>query len=243
MKTKRIANMKRDFLVSSETFLEEATAFIREALTRLGTAKKLALKAELLSEETIIQFAEHAPEGAVLQVRIKRFLGDSSVTFTMPGEEFDPCAPGEEESEEAIRAILFRSYGEMFKYSHKNHVNRARILTGQSGQTTLYATLAAIALGLLFGFLTKFVLPDPAAEAVCGYLLNPVKTMFMNALKIVIAPVIFFSIVTCISQFHSLSELGRLGAKVMGMYLLTTVIAVSLGIGFSRLLKQYCSDL
>ena len=57
--------------------------------------------------------------------------------------------------------------------------------------------------------------------------------MFLNALKIVIGPVIFFSIVSCISQFKDLSELGRIGAKVMGTYMITTVIAVLLSFGIS----------
>ncbi len=59
----------------------------------------------------------------------------------------------------------------------------------------------------------------------------------MNSLKIIVAPVVFFSIVTCMSQFNSIRELGHLGAKVMGMYLLTTVIAVDLGIGMSLLIQ------
>ena len=62
------------------------------------------------------------------------------------------------------------------------------------------------------------------------YMLNPIKTIFMNSLKIIIAPIVFLSIVTCFSQFKSIGELGRLGAKVMGMYCLTTVIAIGLGI-------------
>ncbi len=48
---------------------------------------------------------------------------------------------------------------------------------------------------------------------------------------LVIGPVIFFSIVSCISQFKDLSELGRIGAKVMGTYMITTVIAVLLSFG------------
>ena len=43
---------------------------------------------------------------------------------------------------------------------------------------------------------------------------------------------VFLSIVTCFSQFKSIGELGRIGVKVMGMYLLTTIFAVILGIGF-----------
>ena len=85
--------------------------------------------------------------------------------------------------------------------------------------------------------LLRFVLPGGFAEGVKTYFLSPVDTMFMNALKIIIAPVVFFSIVTCLSQFQNISELGRIGAKVMGMYLLTTAIAVLLSLGLSLLIR------
>ena len=82
-------------------------------------------------------------------MRVSRFLGDASVVLSMPGEGFDPFAAEEPESEDAIRAILFRSWGEKFKYRNKNRVNRARIMTGQSERSMIRLTLTALALGLL----------------------------------------------------------------------------------------------
>lgn len=61
--------------------------------------------------------------------------------------------------------------------------------------------------------------------------------MFINALKIVVGPVVFFSIVTCVSQFTNLSELGKIGARVMGLYLLTTILAVCTGFGVFNLIN------
>ena len=97
-------------------------------------------------------------------------------------------------------------------------------------------TVAALIAGLLFGVLMKFAFPAALDHGLSTYLLNPAKTMFMNALKIIIGPVVFFSIVSCISQFKDLAELGRIAAKVMGLYLTTTVIAVLLALGLSLLL-------
>ena len=139
--------------------------------------------------------------------------------------------------EEAIRSIVMRSFGENFKYRHINNANWVRILSGQADQSMLVLTLTALVLGLIFGALAKLVFPEVLTTGLCTYLLTPVKTIFMNALKVIIAPVVFFSIVTCISQFNSILELGRLGAKVMGMYLLTTVIAVFLGISITLLVQ------
>ena len=49
--------------------------------------------------------------------------------------------------------------------------------------------------------------------------------------------VVFFSIVSCFSQFTNLSEVGKIGSRVISMYLLTTVIAVVLGIGIFHLVQ------
>ena len=61
--------------------------------------------------------------------------------------------------------------------------------------------------------------------------------MFLNALKMIVGPVVFFSIACCISQFGDLKEAGRIGGKVMGFYLLTTVLAILTATGVFELLK------
>ena len=248
MSKARFVDLKKEFTVGSESFLQDSTDFIRDSLTSLEIERKNVIRTELLTEETIVQLIRHAEEDAVLHVRIHRFLGEASITLIMSGEEFDITAGDAElfdgldekedaEAEEAIRSIVMRSYGERFKYRHKNHINQVRILTGQAERSMLMFTMAALVLGLLFGLLAKLVFPAVLTNGLSTYLLTPVKTIFMNALKIIIAPVVFFSIVTCISQFNSILELGRLGAKVMGIYILTTVIAVILGIGITMLVQ------
>ncbi len=246
MKQLKLVNSSRSFSPESESFLEDAMSFIRAALLRLGITKKLVARSELLAEESIVAMKQHAGAGAALRVQVRKFFGDASITLSMLGEEFDPGSKSvtsqdlpeqDEEAEEAIRSILIRSYGEKYKYNHKNHMNRIRILTGQAEQSMLVSTMIALALGLVFGLIAKFVLPQSISNGLAEYLFNPIKTMFMNGLRIVIAPVVFFSIVSCISQFNSILELGRLGAKVMGIYMLTTVIAVILGLGVTRLIQ------
>ena len=231
VKSRKIANIKKDFSSDSGNIHQEVTDFVRDSLRELGVIKKLAARTVLLCEETTVQFLTQAPEGSILRCQVKRFLGDTSVILSMPGEEYDPFGFEEEDSEDAIRSILLRSAGEKYKYRNQNHVNRVRIQAGQSDQAMLYYTFAALILGLLFGLFAKFILPGAFTGGLCDNVLTPIKTIFMNSLKIIIAPIVFLSIVTCFSQFKSIGELGRLGAKVMGMYCLTTVIAICLGIG------------
>ena len=94
---------------------------------------------------------------------------------------------------------------------------------------TFLAFLAAIILGLLLRFLGS----DSLNAAVSGYLLTPLKTMFLNALKLVVVPVVFFMISSSVAGISDLKVYGRIGAKVLGLYLLTSVAAICVGFGVS----------
>lgn len=241
---KKIITIKNVFPADTPDLAKTAREYVSEELIKLGIGKKLMLRSALLTEETVIQFQRFAREGAFLHIKIKRFLGDTSVVLSMEGDEFDPYAEEKEDlddeeeiTENTVRAILLRSYGEAFKYSHRNRLNTVRILTGRSEQRSLRITLIALVLGILFGVFAKLVLPEAATAAICSDLFEPVKTMFLKALQIVIAPVVFFSIASCISQFGNLMELGRIGLKVIGIYLLTSAIAICLGMGAANLIQ------
>ena len=237
MKEKKIAFYKKNFPADSENLLGDVADFVKDSMARLGVSRKLGGKVMLLSEESVVQLLRSAPQGSVLRVLVKRHFGETSITLSMPGDEYDPYEAPEEESEDSIRALLFRSFGENYKYRNRKQVNQVTIQAGQSEQSMLRMTLFALLIGVLFGFLAKFVLPGSVTNAISDYALTPIKTIFMNSLKIIIAPVVFFSIATSLSQYKNISELGRLGAKVFGMYLLTTVIAILLGFGVFSLFR------
>ncbi|MBR4554875.1 MAG: cation:dicarboxylase symporter family transporter [Ruminococcus sp.] len=241
---KKIVTIKKEFPADTADLEKTAREYVCEELAKLGIGKRLMMKSALLTEESVIQFRRFAKEGARLHIKIKHFLGDTSVVLSMEGDEFDPYAEekedldGEEEiTENTIRSILLRSYGEAFKYTHRNRLNNVRILTGRSEQRSLRITFIALVLGIVFGVFAKLVLPEAATAAICSELFEPVKTLFLKALQRVIAPVVFFSIASCISQFGNLMELGRIGLKVFGIYLLTSAIAVCLGMGAANLIQ------
>ena len=231
---KKIRNITAFYNSSSITFMSDVMTFISKSLKDMSVDKKLIQKAELISEEIIADLLKHAPANTDLNIQVKRSFGEASVNLSMKGEEFSPYSDEDDLNEDsgigAIRSVLLRSFGENFKYSNKNHVNNVRIVAGQSEKKMNNSAIYALFLGLVFGFIAKFLFPESVNTALCSYILEPIKTIFMNAIRIIIAPVVFFSIVSCFSQFTNLSEVGKIGSRVISMYLLTTVIAVILGI-------------
>jgi Na+/H+-dicarboxylate symporter len=56
------------------------------------------------------------------------------------------------------------------------------------------------------------------------------KTIFVGGLKMIIAPLIFASIVAGISTLPNMRELGNIGGKTILYYVCTTTIAVAIGV-------------
>lgn len=60
--------------------------------------------------------------------------------------------------------------------------------------------------------------------------INPFGTIFINCLKFIAVPLVLFSIVTGVAGMGDPTKLGRIGAKTLGLYLITTVFAISFGL-------------
>lgn len=69
-----------------------------------------------------------------------------------------------------------------------------------------------------------------------------VGTMFLNALRMIIVPLIMASIICGIGKIGSGDDLGRLGYKTMGYYALTSTLAILAGLVFVNLLSPGIID-
>lgn len=67
--------------------------------------------------------------------------------------------------------------------------------------------------------------------------IKPFGTIFINLLKLIAVPLVLFSIISGVSQLSDASSLGRMGAKTIGFYLVTTVFAVSVGLVMVNVIK------
>ena len=68
-------------------------------------------------------------------------------------------------------------------------------------------------------------------------LLDLVSYLFLSSLKLIIVPLIFFSIVCGIVSLSDDVSISRLGIKTLLLYTITTVIAISLGLLFSSFIN------
>jgi Na+/H+-dicarboxylate symporter len=60
--------------------------------------------------------------------------------------------------------------------------------------------------------------------------ISPFGDIFIRALKFIAIPLVMFSIIVGISSLKDITKLGRVGAKTLATYLVTTVLAVTVGL-------------
>ncbi|MFN3715396.1 MAG: dicarboxylate/amino acid:cation symporter [Thiobacillus sp.] len=64
-------------------------------------------------------------------------------------------------------------------------------------------------------------------------LLKVAGTLFVSALKMMVVPLVFVSLVAGVTALSDVRALGRIGAKTLALYLLTTALAVSIALGLA----------
>ena len=67
--------------------------------------------------------------------------------------------------------------------------------------------------------------------------INPFGNIFISLLKMIAVPLVLFSIISGVISLKDITKLGRLGLKTLGLYLITTLFAVTLGLVFVNIIK------
>lgn len=96
--------------------------------------------------------------------------------------------------------------------------------------------IIGLVLGILVGIVSNAFLPGlfPKLDT---YLLKPVGSIFVNLIKMLVVPIVFVSIVVGTMGISDPKKLGRIGAKTMAFFLVTTMIAVSLSMTLAFIVK------
>ncbi len=90
-----------------------------------------------------------------------------------------------------------------------------------------FQVLVAIALGVLVGY----------AYPAVGVALKPVGDTFINLIKMVIAPIVFLTIVLGIGSMGNLRKVGRVGGKALLYFEIVTTFALFIGLVVSNLVR------
>ena len=191
----------------------------------------------LLILEEVFMRLRNGSEKFSCNVQARKVFGNVRLLVSAEGEPFDPLEQLDswkenEQEEEYYRTLILASKKRQLAYTSRNSENIVTInLRTEDNQFRL--TLAAMILGIIAGFVLKEFAPDSVVSFIDKNIITSIRTMFFNALNMMIAPVVFFSIIAGITSMADASDISRIGGKLILIYMFTTVIAAVLGMSLS----------
>ncbi|MBR4436305.1 MAG: dicarboxylate/amino acid:cation symporter [Spirochaetia bacterium] len=212
---------------------------LKELLIKKKTDKKEMMRTLLMTEEILTQLMENSSEKITLS--LKGFLGNHEIHISAKGKQFDVSRIEEklrikedsyedEEANIAIHKLMEKWFGRTFSAHYEHGINKIAIKVTTSHLHSLILTLLALAGGIIAGLVVHELLPKEVGTVATKYLFNPVYTMFMNALKMIVAPLVFCSVASSIADFSDLKALGKIAGKIILFYMCTSVLAIGVGL-------------
>lgn len=89
----------------------------------------------------------------------------------------------------------------------------------------------ALALGVLAGLALQ------GAPEIANTYIKPLGTIFLNLIKMIVVPLVLFSIIAGVVSLEDVKKVGAIGGKTIAFYLATTAFAVTLGLIFANVMN------
>ena len=202
-------------------------ANLEPQLEQLKIKQKDILNAELLVEEI---FWSIVNKGHLAQVKVqvvKKFFGKVQIKMTAEGAPYNPLVEisdweEDQDDEDYFSMMILKANRQRLNYLHKNNLNVVTINVRSKGNSQVILTVAGMFAGIICGLLMRELFSPEIISVIDETIIKPCEKMFLNALGLLIAPVIFFSIISAMVGMSS-AGVGKVGFKLLG-YSMTTGI-------------------
>ena len=91
--------------------------------------------------------------------------------------------------------------------------------------------LIALVLGVLAGLALQ------GSPEIADTYIKPIGTIFLNLVKMIVVPLVIFSIMAGVISLQDIKKVGSIGGKTVAFYLITTAFAVTLGLVLANVMN------
>ena len=106
----------------------------------------------------------------------------------------------------------------------------------QNRKMLLWAILIGLILGAIVGAIFAFIPEEHVAKKVSLLIAAPLGDLFIRLLKMIVTPVIIFTLISGVASI-SPARLGKVGVKIIVFYMLTSFIAIIVGLAVGNIMQ------
>ncbi len=244
MKSRKLSGLLREKRGKSfpcETkSIPKAVEYVRKLLIAKKVERSLITKAMLKFEDTVNGIIEKAagPEEEFTVFVSSRTRRKLQLTVKCPGEQlsiddilqvFEYDSYGSEVGS-VMKEKLMPLFSKGIRLKYKYGINTACINVAERKISRLAVNFILMFAAIASGIALRLILPAGAVELLANIVLGTVITVFFNLLKMIVAPLVFVTILSSIIGFGDLKALGRISARTIGLFVFFSVIALIVGV-------------
>lgn len=208
--------------------------WLEARLAEMGATQKEIYTGELLLEESFFRLVNAAGDQDNFEgkITIRKRFGDISIGVSARGEAYNPFVAMEEnfdDEEEMYVYALLKAHKESLSYSRSNGENVISIRVHSSSSKKAIHIMVGLVTGLVLGCILKLVLDEGMLHWLESIILTPIQSMFIQALMMLAAPLIFFSIMSGVTGMSNAADIGKMGGKLMGVSIIKLAMALLMG--------------
>ena len=175
---------------------------------------------QLLVEETFLRLAKHSnkQEDFCVNLSWHSKFKRLSLVMSAKGEAYNPLLVLPEDTEDELSGYaILSSHRKRLKYTRRRRdgMNNVTILLHEPGNQEVRNILTGLVLGAAMGIFLHYSAGAQTKIWLEDGVIEPIQSMFISALMMAIAPMIFFSVISGISSMSYSSNIGRIGWRVV----------------------------
>ena len=224
--------------------LEDALDLIQATLEKFKFKGEKLEKSLYACQEELKFLIKHATEDAVIQIKMKKKYSTATIKMSAAGTKYsdfdqnDKILKNDKSPKgHAVQSLIKEAYAGNITYSHKNGVNQVKIFIGKKERLRAIQSLVSFGLSIVFCLLMDLLLSESAAIWCITYIFSPIQTLFLNALKLITAPAVFFSVMTAVTKFGSVSDIGTIGKRSVAGHVVSGFLATVIGAAMFHIFK------
>jgi len=97
--------------------------------------------------------------------------------------------------------------------------------------------LVGMVLGIVVGYICHNLAPDEAAAKEIAAYFSIITDVFLRLIKMIIAPLVFGTLVSGIAGMKDSSSVGRIGIRALGWFVIASLLSLALGMLFVNVLQ------
>ena len=203
--------------------LEQELDLVAERLNKTRASKKEIMRTRLILEEAYLRVKESKNENCTVAVIERQIFGTVSIQMTYEGEEFNPLAAdtSARSEEDTFRYTILNAYKTYIGYQKKNDRNVLTVSVHEAVNHMIRDTFLFMACGMLAGLIIRSAVSADNITILKEGLFLPLRTIFLTLLQMMVAPVVFFSVLSGIISMPGKVGVGKRSAKLVAISLIS----------------------